>query len=152
MVLVPFRAVSVGVYAESDISATAENTAGTDYLVMVPEYHGYPGIGTLVAANSFLAMRNHKIANQTSREGGMPQPCFQWPETAEMKQQEASVHSHGASTSAGFAIVLDVFGELSPSEVANIPVLMLVNLTVWGNEFPKNNALTAIYIYIYIYM
>jgi len=52
------------------------------------------------------------------------------------------VHSHGASTTPSFAIVLDVFGELSPSEAAKIPVLMLVNLTAWGNEFLKNNALT----------
>jgi hypothetical protein len=60
------------------------------------------------------------------------------------------MHSRGASTSAGFAIVLDVFGELSPSEVANIPVLMLVNLAAWGNEFLKNNVLTEKTIYIYI--
>jgi len=87
MVLVPFRAVPVRVYAESDLSATAEKSAGTDYLVMVPEYQGYPRTGTLVAANSFLAIRNHKIANQASRKGGIPQPCFQWPETVELKQQ-----------------------------------------------------------------
>ena len=44
------------------------------------------------------------------------------------------------------------FRRISPSEVANISVLMLVNLTAWENEFLKNNALTAIYIYIYIYI
>ena len=81
MVLVPFRAVPVR------LSATAENTAGTDYLVMVPEYQGYPGIGTLVPANSFLAIRHHKTANEASREGGMPQPCFQLSEIAELNQQ-----------------------------------------------------------------
>ena len=54
---------------------------------MVPEYQGYPGIGTLVAANSFFVIRNHKTANQVSREGGMPEPCFQWPEIVELKQQ-----------------------------------------------------------------
>jgi hypothetical protein len=83
MVLVPFRAVPVRVYVESDLPATAENTAGTDYLVMVPEYQGYPEIGILVAANSFLAIRNHKTTNQASRKDGMPQPCLQWPETVE---------------------------------------------------------------------
>jgi hypothetical protein len=31
MVLVPFRAIPVGVYAESGFSATAENTARTDF-------------------------------------------------------------------------------------------------------------------------
>jgi hypothetical protein len=95
MVLVPFRAVPVRVYARSDLSATAENTVGTVYLVMVPEYQGFTGIGNLVAADSFLAIRRHKTANQANREGGMPQPCFQWPEIAELKQQYASVHSHG---------------------------------------------------------
>jgi len=43
----------------------------------------------------------------------------------------------GTSTSAGYTIILDVFGELSPSGFAIIPVLMLANLTVWGNEFLK---------------
>jgi len=54
-----------------------------------------------------------------------------------MKQQQASEHSHGASASPSFVIVLDVFGELSPSEAASIPVLMLVNFTAWRNEFMK---------------
>jgi hypothetical protein len=103
---------------------------------MVPEYQGYPGKGTLVATNSFLAIRNHKTANQASRESGMPQPCFQRPETAELNfLQWAQVHCHGASTS--FAIFLDVSDELSPSGAANILVLMLVNLMVWGNKFLK---------------
>jgi hypothetical protein len=109
---------------------------------MVPEYQGSPGRDTFVAANSFLAIRNHNTANQASRESVMPQPCFQRPETAELKQQWAPVHCHGASTNPGFAIVLEVFDELSPSEAANILVLMLVNLTARGNELLKNNALT----------
>jgi hypothetical protein len=32
MVLVPFRAIPVGVYTESGFSATAENTARTDFI------------------------------------------------------------------------------------------------------------------------
>jgi hypothetical protein len=111
-------------------------------LLMVPEYRGSLGKGTLVAENSFLTIRNHKTANQASRESGMLQPCFQRPETVELNQQWAPVRCHGASTSPGFAIVLDVFDELSTAQAAYILVVMLVNLTAWGNEFLKSNAFT----------
>ena len=60
----------------------------------------------------------------------MPQPCFQRPETVELKVGAGAVMVHQpVQVSPSFWMF---FGELTRSEAANIAVLMLVNLTAWG--------------------
>jgi len=54
---------------------------------MVPEYQGYRGIGMYPRSCEFiLGNKKSQDSNQASRDGGMPQPRFQWPEIAELKE------------------------------------------------------------------
>jgi hypothetical protein len=68
----------------SSVSATPGSTARTDFLesrvgrsAIVPEFQWHPGNDALLASISFSeTRRNRKGANQASKEGGGPQPCF----------------------------------------------------------------------------
>jgi hypothetical protein len=79
----------------SSVSATAGSTSGTDFLesligrsTIVPEFQWHPRNDALLASTSFSeTRRNRKGPNQTSKEGGGPQPCFRWPKIAAQTKQ-----------------------------------------------------------------
>jgi hypothetical protein len=111
---------------KSSVSAIAAQTdileLHVGWSAIVTEFQRHPGNDTFLAAVLFTETgRNQNGPNQTSKEGGKPQPCFQRPKIAALTKQCVPAHHLGERSSPGFAIVLDVFGRLAPSDVATPP-------------------------------
>jgi hypothetical protein len=81
-----------------------------------------------VATISFSETKtNHKVQNQAVKRAGNHSHVFSGQKLLQWHKECAPAHCHGKSTNPGSATVLDVFGRLAPSNVAEPPLAMTDN-------------------------